>query len=59
MSKKEGTEHELIKARQRRISLLFADAKPSEVTEVYWIYAIRKKETIRSQQPEAENGSSS
>jgi len=52
MSKKEGTEHELIKARQRRISLLFADAKPSEVTEVYWIYAIRKgdypKPTTRS-----------
>jgi hypothetical protein len=44
MSKKESTEHELIKARQRRISLPFADAKPSEVTEVYWIYAIRKKE---------------
>ena len=43
MSKKESTEHELIKTRQRRISLPFVDAKPSEVTEVYWICAIRKK----------------
>lgn len=43
MSKKENTEHELIKARQREISLPFANAKPSEVAEVYWIYAIRKK----------------
>ncbi len=43
MRKKENHEHELIKARQRMISLPYADAKPSEVTEVYWIYAIRKK----------------
>jgi hypothetical protein len=45
--------HELIKARQRKISLPYSDAKPSEVTEVYWIYSIRKKgeypkPTIRS-----------
>jgi len=35
--------HELIKKRQRRISLPYSNAKPSEVTEVYWIYSIRKK----------------
>jgi len=35
--------HKLIKARQRKISLPYSDAKPSEVTEVYWIYSIRKK----------------
>jgi hypothetical protein len=28
---------------QRRISLPYSDAKPSEVVEVYWIYAIREK----------------
>jgi hypothetical protein len=35
--------HESIKAKQREISLLYSDAKPSEVTDVPWIYAIRKK----------------
>jgi len=35
--------HELIKAKQREISLPYSDAKPSKVTDVYWIYAIRKK----------------
>jgi hypothetical protein len=43
MSKKENHKHELIKARQRRISLPYMDVKPSEVTEAYWIYSIRKK----------------
>ena len=35
--------HELIKAKQREISLPYSDAKPSEVTDVYWIYAVRKR----------------
>jgi len=35
--------HELIKATQREISLPYSDAKPSKVTDVYWIYAIRKR----------------
>lgn len=35
--------HELIKATQREISLPYSDAKPSKVTDVYWIYPIRKK----------------
>lgn len=41
--KKERRSHESIKKMQRKIALPFSDAKPSEVTEVYWIYAIRKK----------------
>lgn len=40
---KERPSHELIKKMQRRKSLPYSDAKPSEVIEVYWIYAIRKK----------------
>ena len=43
MRKKENHSHEIIKARQRKISSPYSDAKPSEVTEVYWIYAIMKK----------------
>jgi hypothetical protein len=43
MRKKENHSHEIIKARQRKISLPYSDANPSEVTEVYWIYSIRKK----------------
>ena len=35
--------HELINAPQREISQPYSDAKPSKVTDVYWIYAIRKK----------------
>jgi len=35
--------HESIKAIQREISLPYSDAKPSEVTDVYWVYAMRKK----------------
>ncbi|MGD0070900.1 MAG: putative phosphothreonine lyase domain-containing protein [Candidatus Bathyarchaeia archaeon] len=41
--KKENLEHDFIKARQRKMSSTYSNAKPSEVTEVYWIYAIRKK----------------
>ena len=41
--KKEKQFHESIKTMQREKSLPYSDAKPSEVTEVYWIYASRKK----------------
>lgn len=34
--------HESVKTRQREISLPYSDAKPSEVTGVYWIYAVRR-----------------
>lgn len=45
--------HEVIKQHQRDQSSRFADCKPSEVTDVYWIYGTRKqgqypKATIRS-----------
>jgi len=43
MVTRKSCSHELIKARQRNISLHYSDAKPSEVTEAYWIYAISKK----------------
>lgn len=36
-------EHETIKMMYREASLLYSEAKPSEVTEVYWIRAERKK----------------
>jgi len=53
MVRSKGYSHELIKARQRKTSLPYSDAKPSEVTEVYWIYSIRRKgeypkSTVRS-----------
>jgi len=35
--------HESIKAKQIEISLPYSECKPSEVTDVYWIYARRKK----------------
>ena len=35
--------HELFKAKQKEISLPYSDVKPSEVTDVYWIYAVRKR----------------
>ncbi len=43
--------HELFKAKQREISLPYSDAKPSEVTDVYWIYAIRKREKYSKATP--------
>ncbi len=43
MSAEKQQPHELIKAKQREISLPYSDAKPSEVTDVYWIYAERKR----------------
>ncbi len=43
--------HELIKAKQREISLPYSDVKPSEVTDVYWIYAIRKREKYSKATP--------
>ena len=32
-----------IKAKLREMSTPYSDAKPSEVTEVYWLYAVREK----------------
>ena len=43
MVTKKNEVHELIKARQKKISLPYSNAKPSEVTGAYWIYSIRKK----------------
>lgn len=44
MTKKKKTNtHESIKITQREISSPYSEAKPSEVTDVYWIYAMRKK----------------
>lgn len=48
-----SNEHESIKMRQREASLPYSDAKPSEVTDVYWVYAKRgegkyPKLTLRS-----------
>jgi hypothetical protein len=43
MRTKKKQSHEIIKARQREISLPYSNAKPSEVTDVYWIYAVRRK----------------
>ena len=42
-TEKKTIKHEAIKAQQRKFSLPYSSAKPSEVTNVYWIYAIRKK----------------
>ena len=42
MGTKNKQSHKFIKAKQREISSPYSDAKPSEVTDVYWIYAIRK-----------------
>ncbi len=36
-------DHESIKKRQIEASLSYSDAHPSEVTQVPWIYALRKK----------------
>ena len=38
-----SSEHESIKMTQREASLPHSDAKPSKMTEVYWIYAERGK----------------
>jgi len=35
--------HEFIKTKQKGVSFPYSEAKPSEVTDVYWIYAVRKK----------------
>ncbi len=40
---KKANRHGSIKAKQRELSLPYSDAKPSEITDVYWIYAMRKK----------------
>lgn len=44
--RKKADAHESIKITQREISLPYSDAKPSEVTDVYWIYAMRKEGKI-------------
>ncbi len=36
-------DHETLKKVQREKFSPHSDAKPSEVTDVYWIYAIRKR----------------
>lgn len=41
--RKKKQSHEFIKAKQREISLPYSESNPSEVTDVYWIYAERKK----------------
>ncbi len=41
--KKKVKRHKSIKAKQKGISVHYSDPKPSEVTDVYWIYAMRKK----------------
>ena len=38
-------EHEALKTKQMELAQRFAEANPSEVTEVYWLYAVRKKGT--------------
>ncbi|MEM2100289.1 MAG: DUF1917 domain-containing protein [Thermoproteota archaeon] len=35
--------HESLKKKQRETSLPYSDSRPSEVSEVYWIYAVRRK----------------
>jgi hypothetical protein len=40
---KKISDNESSKKMQREISLPYSDAKPSEVTDVYWIYAKREK----------------
>jgi len=40
---KKTSDHGLLKKQQKRISLPYYNARPSEVTDAYWIYAERKK----------------
>ena len=40
--KKKADAQESIKITLRGISLPYSDAKPSEVIDVYWIYAMKK-----------------
>lgn len=39
---KTNRNHEFLKKKQREISSPYSNNKPSEVTDVYWIYAIRE-----------------
>jgi len=41
--KKNKRSSKSVKAKQRKISSPYSNAKPSEVTDIYWIYATRKK----------------
>ena len=36
-------EHEALKTIQMELAQLYAESNPSEVTEVYWLYALRQK----------------
>ena len=49
--KKKADAQESIKITLRGISSPYSDAKPSEVTDVYWIYAMRKKEKYPNSTP--------
>jgi hypothetical protein len=40
---KKASDHESLKNLQRELSLPYSDARPSEVTDPYWIYAQREK----------------
>jgi len=42
---KESRDHDTIKHRQRKVSAAYSESKPSEVTDVYWIYAENKTGT--------------
>ena len=44
-------EHETLKAKQIELAQQYVEANPSEVTEVYWLYAIRQKGTYPKPTP--------
>ena len=44
-------EHEALKAKQMELTQTYAKMNPSEVTEVYWLYAIRQKGTYTKPTP--------
>jgi hypothetical protein len=41
--KRHSNDHEAIRAKQKEIYLPHTDARPTEVTDVYWIFAHRKR----------------
>jgi len=44
-------EHETLKAKQIELAQQYVEANPSEVIEVYWLYAIRQKGTYPKPTP--------
>ena len=46
--KKNKEDRKLIRTQQRRVSAPYADANPSKVTDVYWIFAERKKASTQN-----------